>query len=372
LLPPIFCFRKIMKVLMLSTDENIFKEDSEARKRMVDYGGLVGELRIVIKSKNNKDTNFNNIFIYSTNSSNWFYFFRALKIGKKIIEKDGQWLITTQDPFETGLVGYMLKRKFKLPWQIQIHTDFLSPYFGGESIKNKVRVLLAKWLIQKSNNIRVVSERIKTSLCSKLQVPGSKIAVLPIWVDIEKIKNSHTETDLHKKYPGRFIILMASRLTKEKNIGLAIEVLKEIAKKHPEVLLLIVGSGPESEKIKSQVIDYKLQDFVVFESWNNDLVSYYKTADLFLLASNYEGYGRTVIEAMAASLPVVMTDVGIGMGLVARVGDESDLAEKILGIISSSEKRKQVLEEQDKFFRNWPTKLEYLSKIKQLWQECFL
>ena len=47
------------------------------------------------------------------------------------------------------------------------------------------------------------------------------------------------------------------------------------------------------------------------EPWTDDPFSYYKTADLFLLTSNYEGYGMAVVEAMAAGCPVIMTDVGL-------------------------------------------------------------
>ena len=72
---------------------------------------------------------------------------------------------------------------------------------------------------------------------------------------------------------------MASRLTKEKNIGLAVESLPNDAK----IGLVIVGDGPEKEKLKFQVSSFKLQDNIIFEPWPDDIVSYYKTTDLFLL-----------------------------------------------------------------------------------------
>ncbi len=368
-----------MRVLMLSTDKNIFVDGSGVWQRMVDYAGLVDELHVIVATHSSHLTahNFGNVFLYPANDRFWFlYFLNAYKIGKSIIRnlkfEIKNCVITCQDPFETGLVGYLLKIKFKLPFQIQIHTDFLSPHFYRESVKNKIRVFLAKQILKKADNIRVVSERIKKSIILELGILAKKVSVLAIFVDVESIKNTVVSVDLHKKYPGKFIILMASRLTKEKNIGLAIKTMRVVIKKYPEALLLIVGSGPERENIKYQISNLKLQDNVVIEDWSDDLSSYYKTADLFLLTSNYEGYGRTVIEAAACGLPVVMTDVGAAIGSVVAVNDRNGLIKAILDIISNSENRYKILDQQNKFLENWPTKTEYLSKIKQSWQECFL
>ena len=372
-----------MKILMLSTDENIFKENSEVRKRMVDYGGLVDELHVIVKSHGLrvKSQELGNVFIYPTNSF-WpiFYFWDAYKISSSIIRN---WnleirncVITCQDPFETGLVGYLLKSKFKILLQLQIHTDFLSPYFWQESLKNKIRVLVAQWLVKKADGIRVVSERIRSSLCSKFQASSSKIIVLPIFVDVEKIRQVPIKTDLRQKYPGRFIILMASRLTREKNILMALEAMRGLTRNDTrtntdKVLLLIVGDGPEREMLKAQIISYKLQDNVVIEDWSDDLSSYYKTADLFLLTSNYEGYGRTIIEAAAAGLPVIMTDVGIAWGRVVPVGGISELISAIKLLVGSRELRAKVIEEQNILLKDLVGRDEFLNNIKQSWKSCF-
>ncbi len=365
-----------MRVLMLSTDQNIFKTDSAARERMKDYGTIADELHIIVytnklTTNNSQPTTLtDNVFIYPTNSKFKFFYFRdAYKISKPLVVSRKLSVITAQDPFETGLVGYLLKRKFQLPLQIQIHTDFLSPYFWRESIKNKLRVLLAKWLIPKADGIRVVSQRIADSLRSKIRDQRSKITILPIFVDVQKIKNTPVKTDLHKKYPNHdFIILMASRLTREKNIGMVIEAISNI--KNP--LLLIVGDGPEIKNLQLTTYNLELQNSVKFEPWSSDLISYYKTADLLLLTSNYEGYGLTAVEAAAADLPVVMTDVGVAIGKVIPVGNIKVLTEVLEDLIVNKIAREKIIKEQNAFFRYWPTLDDYLQKLKQSWQNCCL
>jgi glycosyltransferase involved in cell wall biosynthesis len=375
-----------IKVLSIGSDRNLFVDGSESQKRIKEYGKLFGELHIVVladESLGFKNIELeNNVFIYPTNHKyKALYLWHIYKIVKKLLVVGGSWpdrqlsVVTSQDPSESALAGYLLKLRYKIPLQIQIHTDIFSPYFWQESLLNKIRVLMAKFLLPKADAIRVVSERIKNSLTNNLQpmptgrqVTTNNVSVLPIYVDIKKIQSAKVKVDLRKKYPEYdFIILMASRLTKEKNIGLAIEAMKDVVKKHPKALLLIVGDGPEKSNLQ-------LEQNVKFESAVDaqTLFSYYKTTDLFLLTSNYEGYGRTIIEAMAAGCPVVMTDVGLAGellvddldGLVVPVGDKAALAEAIQELIQNKEKREGLVTESQKIINSLPEKKEYLDSYK--------
>lgn len=347
------------RVLMLSTDANIFDENSDVRERMKWYGTVFDELHIVVCAAGGQKSKISeNVFGYPTRSrSKIFCLWGAYNLSKQILQTTNHklpttnWVITSQDPFELGLIGYTLKRRFSIPLQLQVHTDFFSPYFWRESLKNKIRVLFARFLLPRADGIRVVSERIKHSLISNLQIPISKIAALPIFVEIEKIRMLTITTDLHQKYPQfDFIILMASRLTREKNIGMAIKAFAETK----NTLLLIVGDGPEKENLKLLTIHYNLQSNIIFEPAVDfpTLVSYYKTVDLFLLTSNYEGYGRTVIEAMAVGCPVIMTDVGIAgeividqkNGLVVPVGDVLALAQALFILYKNETLRKTFID----------------------------
>ena len=373
-----------MKVLSIGSDRNLFVDGSAAQKRIKEYGKLFNELHIIVFSKqksqitNHKSQIADNIWVYPTNSRNkLFYLLDAYRIGKNLI---GNWkleigncAVSAQDPFEAGLVGWLLKRKYKLPLQLQIHTDIFNPYFYRESLKNKLRVWLAKFLLPLSDGIRVVSERIKQSLITQLPNYRLPIIVLPIFVDIKKIQSAKIKMDLRQKYPDYdFRILMASRLTKEKNIGLAIEAMTEVAIKYPKALLVVVGEGSEAEKLKVKSEKLKVADNVKFEPWTDDLASYYKTADIFLLTSNYEGYGRTVVEAMAAGLPVIMTDVGLAGevliddldGIIISPGNRNALEEAILNLTTNPEKQAEFRNNSLKAVANFAEKDEYLRQYQ--------
>lgn len=340
-----------MKILSIGTDRAIFKEGSSPRARMLQYGQLFDELHIIVFAKASlglKDAQITtNVWVYPTQSrSRFLYMLDAITIGKKIVQSRGQksdWIVSAQDPFETGVVGVRLARFLQAPLQIQIHTDFLSPHFAASAL-NRVRIVLSKWVLPKADRIRVVGERIKKSLMDSGYTLRVAPVVLPIVVDKEKIVSTAPSLDLHKKYSqfGK-IVLMASRFESEKNIDVAVRAFKNVVKRVPDAGLIIVGSGSELSKLQSLVGQLDLEKSVMFEPWQSDLISYYKTADVFLSTSLYEGYGLALAGAALAGCSIVTSDVGIvGYELprsacaVFAVGDKMELEEQLVKVLQNT------------------------------------
>lgn len=321
-----------MKLLMISTDRNIFDKNSAVAQRQIEYAKKYEEVHIIVFAKKTfQETSLgSNIFIYPTRSSSrWLYVFDALKLGRFIVEKRVIGDVTCQDPFETGLVGALIKNREPVSLEIQIHTDIGSPYFQKFSFLNRIRTRISRYALARADHIRVVSYRIQEYLSTFVE--PSRIEVRPIAVNLEGIKNALITTDLHKKYPQfSKIVLMVSRLEKEKNISMAIEAFKEVLEKVPKAGLVIVGSGREFTKLKAIA-----PSSVIFEGWQNDTASYLKTADLFLNTSWYEGYGMTLLEAQTAGLKIVSTDVGIAGEVGAQIvkWTPEDIARGIINAI---------------------------------------
>lgn len=308
----------MIKVLMVSTDQKILEEGSSVRVRMEEYGKLFKELHIILFTKKTvyKGASVSiaqNVFVYPTNSSSKFvYISDAKKIGKEIISTCGlsvqDTVITTQDPFEAGIVGLYLSEQTGIHLHTQVHTDLNSFYFA-QGVLNKFRIFLSRKVLKKSRAIRVVSQRIKISLAPKYQ---SKVNVLPIFADLDAIRTSPVTVDLSQKYPQfKKIALIASRFTKEKDIYTALRAFNITHKAYSDSGLVIVGAGPLLPNILAKVKSFK--GAVVVEDWvdQKTLISYMKTCDVFISSSLYEGYGLSMLEAHSAGAILVATDAGI-------------------------------------------------------------
>ncbi len=329
-----------MKLLMVSTDRKIFEKNSPVAMRMTKYAENYGELHIIVFNNfsvvkqntvsvlNSKDKYrlepASNCFIYPTQSKcRILYPCDAIRIGREIVEREGITNITCQDPSLTAMAGVSLMKRCHLPLEIQIHSDISSPYYT-HNLLNKIWKMMAKRYLPQADKIRVVSERVKSYLIDDLKIAESKISVRPITVDTEKIRGAPIVegADLHKKY-SQFdkIVLMASRLESEKNVDLAIKAWPEVIKIFPKAGLVIVGEGSEISNLKSEISKLHLSSCVVIESWANQatLISYYKSTDVFLNTSLFEGYGMTLVEANTAGCKIVSTDVGIARAVGAKI-----------------------------------------------------
>ncbi|HRY62170.1 MAG TPA: glycosyltransferase [Candidatus Paceibacterota bacterium] len=375
---------KDLNVLMLGSDMSILKPGSDAYRRMKEYGSLVNRLDIAIYNGHlrggNEDNVYQiapNVFAHPRSFLGLLGLFRVSSRKLSFVLNHRVDLITSQDPFILGLIGEKLAKWLNTGFQAQIHTDLMSPYFRRESLYNRLKVMIAKSILKRATGVRVVSQKIKDSI-RKIRTKAEPV-VLPIWTDIEAMKKSPVRINLKEKYPQfKKIFLMASRLTVEKNIFLAVDAMKNILKERHDVGLVIVGEGPYRKLIEGLARGEGLQKNIIFEDWSEDLPSYYKTCDVFLNTSNYEGYGRTIIEALSAGTPVVTTDVGIAKefvrggenGFVVPVGSKKELEKVLKKIVGEDDVLADLKAGTKKTELPLGTKEEYLEAYVKGWVEA--
>lgn len=370
---------KDIKVLMISSDRNVLALGSAVGERMKEYGALVEELHIVLLSDaahGLKEVQIGkNIWVYPTNSRTSFLRpLGAARFGKKLIlEKKfvrGRSVITG-DSIECGWAGMKIKNKWRLPLEVQLHTDPFSPYFSG--FQNTVRKYFARQVLRHADLIRVVSEDLKAKLVSLVEAP---ISVLPIYVDRERIEKAGVSFDLHARYGWQFVLLAVARLSPEKNLEMALQALALLRQKFPDTGLVIVGSGPEESRLKSLVKKLRLSGFVEFAGWQNELGSFYKTSNIFVQTSYFEGYGLSLVEAGLSGLPVVTTPVGLaqefqdGKEIYIVPQDRPDvIALRIVDLMENNQKRENLkFNLKSALESKLISKEEYLKRLKGNWE----
>ena len=110
--------------------------------------------------------------------------------------------------------------------------------------------------------------------------------------------------------PSNFCVGIVARLAKPKDHLLLINAIAFLSKAYPDIQLIIVGGGPLKSKIERYIALHHCEDTVTMLGERNDIANILNALDVFTLTSSSEGIPMTILEAMAASLPVIATDIG--------------------------------------------------------------
>lgn len=354
---------------MISSDRLLFRKGSDVRKRITVYSNLVDHLDVIILSKKGNYSTEEvapHLTLHPTSSLHvLWYVFDAVHIGKSLKNID---VITTQNPGEMGIIGWLLARKLGARLEVQLHGDVFSyhadRYASWWHPVGFLRRMLSRFVLPRADCVRTVSKHIVASLKREVKL-RQEPSVLPVFVDVQWFVETPARMDLRATYPQfEKIVLWVGRLEKEKNAALAIRVMEDVVRNHPTAGLVIVGDGREQKYLEHLAMSLGLDKHVVFEGWQDDVLSRYKTADVLLVTSWYESYGRMIVEALATGLPVVSRDVGVARETGAFVVPDKKLAERVQETLSQGKGLVTL--------KNYPytSEQEYVYAITSGWERC--
>jgi len=206
------------------------------------------------------------------------------------------------------------------------HGHVLEGYFS--KFKSGLFKLVEKLLAKCTDAIVVVSEQQKEELCSKFGVGRpEQYRVVPLGLDLSRFETAKEregklKSDLGLSENGERFVGIVGRLTPIKNHNLFLEAIKLLLEEKREIRarFLIVGDGELRKDLEEMTEELALTDRVIFTGWIKDLRSFYADLEVLAVTSNNEGTPVTVIEAMAAGVPVIATDVGGVKDLIADLG----------------------------------------------------
>lgn len=339
-----------MKVLFVSNDPGLFVEGSQVRARMRSYAEAIGELSIISRAPKTQEVHEGPLHLYGVRTGKLFSPLVLASRAHTLILKQGIEIVSAQDPFEHGWAALRAVRGTSARLHVQVHTDFLSPWFRSSlgvssfpmRLLNRIRILIADQVIPRAAGVRVVSTRIQTSLVRRYASRVTEIRVVPI-----AISGDVPEAVALPPASFTFRLLAVGRLESEKRLEDILKALHHIHPQYPSVGLYIAGSGREESRLKNMVRSLGLSERVVFLGERADAQGLMRSAHAFVQASAYEGYGRTLIEAALARVPIITTDVGVvgeifeGYRDVLSVppGDPAAIAVQIVGLIEDESAR---------------------------------
>ncbi|MDD4332942.1 MAG: glycosyltransferase [Patescibacteria group bacterium] len=346
-----------MKILMLSSDNSIFRNNSmgDFLSRHIAYAEGCERLIIVIKSPTGlgAEINKDNLTLIPSGGKNKFgLFWQIYKQSSIAIKKYQINLINSQDPMIFGLLGWLLKNKYKLPLVVNWHGDFLdNKSWLGESFSNRFFLSLAKFVTRRADHVRVVSPKIKEKLI-ELGIEESKISVIPTPVDLNKFVQYDEKKlfNLRKKYENKKVILFVGRLVKLKNLDFLLAIFNELLKSRQGYYLLVIGDGEERKNWEKLCRDLSLSQSVEFlGAIQHDLLpEYYHLAEVVIFPSKHESLGKVIIEAAMAGTPTLASKTTGALSIIKddnllfSIESEEECLKKINKLLEDDIFRKKV------------------------------
>lgn len=202
----------------------------------------------------------------------------------------------------------------------------------------------------KHSNIIACGEMVKKNLVEVFGLPEGQVTVIPNAV--KPFEQEVTEDPLISKLheEGCFVIGNVGRLSEQKGMEYYIQAIPEVISHCPNTRFLIVGAGVDEEKLKQLASELKIQKYLSFMGYRNDIQNLMTQMDLVVLSSLWEGLPLTPIEAYSVGKAVVATAVDGTLeivkhennGLVVPCRNSKLLATEIVRFASDNELRKNL------------------------------
>ncbi|OVE74146.1 hypothetical protein BVX94_01435 [bacterium B17] len=253
---------------------------------------------------------------------------------------------------------------------IYLRIPVVVTYHGQASMGNNRLHLLRRVLCRFSKCVIAISKDVEMLLLGEKVVRPAKLHTVHNGVDIKSfVSDSDTGSPVRRALgisDETFVIGTVGRLAREKNYKMLIRAFAEASEacqakskeqrgkskekdsadsaslREIDLKLLLVGDGPERERLAQFAFDEGLADRVIFAGQQSDMKSYYEAMDVFCLTSNTEGTSIALIEASCHGLPAIVTDVGGNSevvkdgvsGIVVGVNDAEAMSSAMIKIIN--------------------------------------
>ena len=213
------------------------------------------------------------------------------------------------------------------------------------------RGAVAKLKYRLTDQIVAISPAIKDIL--QAFMPSGDIEVIPSCIDTsrEALPAKEKALEFKEKFRPRKIIGTIAAMVPHKDPLTMVRAVSELNRLSPvKFVFLHFGTGELEERVKAEVRRLGLEDKYLFMGFKEDVETFYPIFDVFVMSSQEEGLGSSVLEAFRYKVPVVSTRAGgleklvSGRGLLCPVNDHVCLARNISRLLSSPEQFRQMVQ----------------------------
>jgi len=284
------------------------------------------------------------------------YFFKLLR---RSFKPD---VIFAQDPVSVGFPAALVSKLTRKPFLLKIvgdyaweqatarfsYTETLEHFQKDDTlfIVPLVMRFVERWVARQAIKV-IVPSRYLGRIVREWGIPKKKITVVYNGIEAEQVGLKQVIRGL-LKFKGKLVISV-SRLVPWKGFDTLICVYAKLRKRFPDLALLIVGAGPDMEKLERLAGELGVSDSVIFTGNVERSVAlrYMRAADVFVLNTRYEGFSHLLLEASAVGVPIVTTKIGGNPeliednvnGFLVQPDDADALERRIEKLLASPETR---------------------------------
>ncbi|HEX9255014.1 MAG TPA: glycosyltransferase family 4 protein [Candidatus Angelobacter sp.] len=265
---------------------------------------------------------------------------RAVRQIEEYIHEDGVELVHTHG-YKADLYGYLAAWRCHKPVVATCHN-----WVGGTAALG-IYNHLDRMVLKKFSALAAVSDAVAHRLLA-FGVPTEKIKTIANGIDVTAFERAQPLPLLRAE--GSTVVGVVARLDMQKGFEYLLRAACELCKMFSDLKIVIAGEGPDRSKIEDIIQQYGLQSSVVLAGQQSNMPAVYAAMDIFVLPSLNEGLPMTVLEAMAASKPVIATRVGAipsvikngENGLLVNAKDSEGLQNAISILLSDPERRRRM------------------------------
>lgn len=269
---------------------------------------------------------------YQTKKELISYSWNAYWFARKLAKQNKYDLTHSFFSVPCGFLSLLLKLEFKLPYIVSLRGSDV-PYYS-ERFKFLYKFLTPLIRLIWNQSCFVVANSKGLAELALKSKPNKDVGVIYNGIDIKEFfpcPQAHN--------PEEFRIICGTRVTPRKGIRILIQAFDILAKRYPQLRLIVVGEGDEKESLQNLTRSLGLEKVVNFLGQidpRKRLESYAK-GNIYVSPSYNEGMANFMLECMALGMPILATDVGGTRellrdgdnGFIIKTGDYLDLAEKI-------------------------------------------
>jgi len=281
------------------------------------------------------------------------------------VQREGFSEIIISTPGPIGLTALLAAKMLNLETSGIYHTDF--PQYirilTEDSFLESLAWKYMHWFYGQLDTLFVNSEQYRQSWIER-GIDAAKIKILPRGLDTQLFTPTRGAPDFWKQFGSNgsgVRLLYVGRVSKEKDLDVLVQAFRNLRQDKIPVQLSVVGHGPFSETLAELLPDACFTGYLT----GTQLASAYASADIFVFPSTTDTFGNVIIEAQAAGLPVVVSDIGGPKelvaddvnGLITKARDATDFTRAIRRLVADEKLRQRMGEAARRSVqdRSWPT-----------------